>query len=64
MNKFIATIALVTVFATRVNNAGPVSPEVRDIQTYPRNTRRRASSRQSTEQGSQSWNATGQVNDP
>jgi len=69
MNKLlIATIALVTVFSTPASAMpGPGSPpRFRDIPDVSRNTHANPEQHlvQSTEQGSQSWNATGQVNDP
>ena len=69
MNKLlIATIALVTVFSTAASAIpGPGSPpRFRDIPDVSRNTQANPEHHlvQSTEPGSQSWNATGQVNGP
>jgi hypothetical protein len=68
MNKLlIATIALVTVFSPPASAMpGPGSPPMfRDIPDVSMNTHANPEHHliQSTEQGSQSWNATGQVND-
>ena len=66
MNKLlIATIALVTVFSTPASAMpGPGSPpRFRDIPDVSRNAEANRQE-QSTEQGSQSWDVTGQINDP
>jgi hypothetical protein len=68
MKLLIATIALVTVFSTPASAMpGPGSPpRFRDIPDVSRSTHANPEQHlvQSTEQGSQSWNATGQINDP
>jgi hypothetical protein len=66
MNKLlIATIALVTVFSMPASAMpGPGSPpRFRDIPDVSRNAEANPQV-QSTEQGSQSWDVTGQINDP
>ena len=66
MNKLlIATIALVTVFSTPASAMpGPGSPpRFRDIPDVSRNAEANRQE-QSTKQGSQSWDVTGQINDP
>ena len=69
MNKLlIASMALVTVFSTpALAMPGPGSPpRFRDIPDVSRNAEANTEHRQvqSTEQGNQSWDVTGQVNDP
>ena len=80
MNRLlIATIALVTVFSmpasavtvfsmpapAALTGRGP-APQFRDIPDVSRNTKANPEHRQvqSTQPGSQSWDVTGQVNDP
>ena len=77
MNRLlIATVALVTVFSLPASAVsafpapapaslmGPGSaPRFRDIPDVPRNAEANRQER-STETGSQSWDVTGQINDP
>jgi len=77
MNRLlIATVALVTVFSLPASAVtafpapapaslmGPGSaPRFRDIPDVPRNAEANRQ-QQSTETGSQSWDVTGQINDP
>jgi hypothetical protein len=68
MNKLlVATFALVTVFSMPASAAltGPGSPpRFRDIPDVSRNANPEHHQVQSAEQGSQSRDATGQINDP